>query len=509
MPVLPKNKIIHLIIITFKFCAIFTVNNTLIMLSKKTIGLFLGPTMFFLILLFFKPKDLSNEAIAVLASTLWIAVWWVTEAIPIAATSLLPIVLFPLTQGLSIAETTASYGHKYIFLFMGGFILAIVIEKWHLHKRIALNIIYWIGTDISKIILGFMVATAVLSMWISNTATAVMILPVGMAIVAQLKDNPATKPNENHIFGKALMLAIAYSASIGGMATLIGTPPNLVLAGIIEKTYNTEITFSEWFMFGLPVSIVLLYICWLYITRFAFKFEQKEFPGGKAEIKKQLKLLGPISVNEKRILIVFCITAIAWIIRSLILTRFFPALDDTIIAIIAALCLFLIPAQSKKEVLITWQDARTLPWGILLLFGGGMALATGFETSGLAQWLGNHLVYLQNIPVILLLLILIASVNFLTEITSNTAASAILLPVLVSMSSTISVHPYVLLVGATMAASCAFMLPVATPPNAVVFGSGYLTIEDMVKKGFLMNIISIILLTGIIYFILPLIWNLN
>ncbi len=478
-------------------------------LSKKSIGLFLGPALFFLTLTFFKPQGLSSEAIAILASTLWIATWWVTEAIPIAATSLLPIVLFPLTKGLSIAETTASYGHKYIFLFMGGFILAIAIEKWHLHKRIALNIIYWIGTDVNKIILGFMVATAVLSMWISNTATAVMILPVGMAIVSQLKDNPETKPNENHIFGKALMLAIAYSASIGGMATLIGTPPNLVLAGIIEKTYNTEITFSQWFMFGLPVSIVLLYICWLYVTRFAFKFEQKKFPGGKAEIKKQLKRLGPISVNEKRILIIFCITAIAWISRSFILTRFFSTIDDTIIAIIAALCLFLIPAKSKKEVLITWKDAQTLPWGILLLFGGGMALATGFESSGLAQWLGNHLVHLQNIPVILLLLILIASVNFLTEITSNTAASAILLPVLVSMSSTIDVHPYILLVGATMAASCAFMLPVATPPNAVVFGSGYLTIEDMVKKGFLMNIISIVLLTGIIYFVLPLIWNLN
>ncbi|MFV0566674.1 MAG: SLC13 family permease [Flavobacteriaceae bacterium] len=477
-------------------------------LSKKTIGLFLGPILFFLILNFFHPKGLSNEANAILAATAWIAAWWITEAIPIAATSLLPIVLFPLTKGLSITETTASYGHKYIFLFMGGFILAIAIEKWKLHKRIALNIIYWVGTDVNKIILGFMVATAVLSMWISNTATAVMILPVGMAIVSQLKDNPATIDNENRIFGKALMLAIAYSASIGGMATLIGTPPNLVLAGIVEKTYNTEITFSQWFMFGLPVSIVLLFICWVYLTRFAFKFEQKEFPGGKEEIKKQLHLLGPISINEKRILIVFVVTALAWICRSFVLTKFFPAIDDTIIAIIAALCLFLIPAKSKKGVLITWQDAQTLPWGILLLFGGGMALATGFETSGLAQWMGSHLVELQHIPLFLLVLILIASVNFLTEITSNTAASAILLPVLISMSDAIDTHPYLLLVSATMAASCAFMLPVATPPNAVVFGSGYLTIEDMVKKGIFMNIVSIIILTVIIYFVLPLIWGL-
>jgi sodium-dependent dicarboxylate transporter 2/3/5 len=477
--------------------------------SKKKIGLFLGPLLFILIKLFVHPEGLGDAANAILASTAWVAVWWITEAISIPVTALLPIVLFPLSGGLSLSATTASYGHKYIFLFLGGFILAITIEKWNLHKRIALNIIKIVGTNVSRIILGFMVATALLSMWISNTATAVMILPVGMAIVLQLQDNPKTKKNENLIFGKALMLAIAYSASIGGMATLIGTPPNLVLAGVVESTYNTEITFSQWFMFGFPISVILLIICWIYLTRFAFKFEQKEFPGGKKEIENQLNALGKITYEEKAILIVFSITAIAWISRSFLLTKWLPALDDTIIAIIASIALFLIPNRKRNNALILWADAVKLPWGILLLFGGGMALAIGFESSGLAIWIGNQLTSLIGVSIFVLLLVLIASVNFLTEITSNMATTAMLLPVLVSLATVINVHPYILLVSATLAASCAFMLPVATPPNAVVFGSGYLKIEDMVKKGLWMNVISIILVTLIVYYILPIMWDLN
>ncbi|SDH29004.1 SLC13 family permease [Winogradskyella thalassocola] len=477
--------------------------------TKQKIGLVLGPLLFILIKLFCHPEGLGDSANAILASTSWIAVWWITEAISIPVTALLPIVLFPLSGGLSLSATTASYGHKYIFLFLGGFILAIAIEKWNLHKRIALNIIKLVGTNVSKIILGFMVATALLSMWISNTATAVMILPVGMAIVLQLQDNPKTKANENLIFGKALMLAIAYSASIGGMATLIGTPPNLVLAGVVESTYNTEITFSQWFMFGFPISVILLIICWIYLTRFAFKFEQKEFPGGRKEIENQLNALGKIAYEEKVILIVFCITAVAWISRSFLLTKWLPAIDDTIIAITASIVLFLIPNKKGSQALISWEDAVKLPWGILILFGGGMALAIGFESSGLAIWIGNQLTSLIGVSLFILLLVLIASVNFLTEITSNMATTAMLLPVLVSLAAVINVHPYILLVSATLAASCAFMLPVATPPNAVVFGSGYLKIEDMVKKGIWMNLISIVLVTLIVYFVLPLIWDLS
>ena len=478
-------------------------------LKKQNIGLVLGPTLFLIILFFFEPEGLGKAGIAILASAAWIAVWWITEALPIAATALLPILLFPLSGGLSLPETTASYGHKYIFLFIGGFILAIAIEKWKLHKRIALTIIKFVGTNIVHIILGFMIATAFLSMWISNTATSVMILPVGMAIIAQLRDIPETVENENLIFGKALMLSIAYSASIGGMATLIGTPPNLVLAGVVQESYGVEITFAQWFTFGFPISIVFLILSWLYLTKVAFKFKQKTFPGGKAEINKQLKELGTLTYEEKIIGFVFILTAFAWISRSFFLAKFIPAIDDTIIAITCGISLFILPSKNKKHRLMKWEDTINLPWGILILFGGGMALALGFESSGLAIWIGNQMTALETVPLILLLLILIAAVNFLTEITSNLATTAMLLPVLVSMASAIGVHPYFLLVGATVAASCAFMLPVATPPNAVVFGSGYLKIEDMVKKGVWMNMISIILLTLAVYFILPLIWDLS
>jgi len=490
--------------------------------KTKKIGLLLGPLLFVCTLLFFHPEGLSLEANAILASTLWVAVWWITEPIPIAVTSLLPIVLFPLTGGLALNSTTASYGHRYVFLYIGGFILAIAIERWNLHKRIALTIINLIGTNVKSIILGFMLATAFLSMWISNTATAVMMLPIGMAIVAQLRDNPSTIENENMIFGKSLMLAIAYSASIGGMATLIGTPPNIVLAGIVQETYGVEITFSKWIMFGLPISIILLAICWKYLTEFAFTFKQKSFPGGKAEITKQLKALGKISFEEKNVLLVFIGTAVAWISRSPIqkyikstfenpddyqLTMV-SRIDDTIIAIIAGVVLFLLPAsKEKKRALVTWEEAVKLPWGILLLFGGGLALAQGFKISGLAEWIGGQMTLLDGVALIVLLSVLVAAVNFLTEITSNLATTAMILPILAPLALTIGVHPYILMVGATVAASCAFMLPVATPPNAVVFGSGYLKISDMVKVGIWMNIISIILLTLITYFILPNIWD--
>ncbi|HBS12208.1 MAG TPA: anion transporter [Flavobacteriaceae bacterium] len=475
----------------------------------QRIGLLLGPIVFTLTLLYFHPEGLSKDANAVLASVFWIAIWWITEAIPIAVTALLPIVLFPLSGGLSLTETTSSFGHKYVFLFMGGFMIAIAIEKWNLHKRIALNIINTIGTDVSKIILGFMLATAFLSMWISNTATSVMMLPIGIAIIQQLKDNPETKADENLIFGKALMLAIAYSASIGGMATLIGTPPNLVLAGVVEETYNYEITFSQWFMFGFPISIVLLFMCWKYLTSFAFTFKQKEFPGGKVEIKRLLKLLGKVSYEEKMVAFIFALTAFSWITRSFLLQKILPALDDTIIAIVFAVVLFLIPSKNKKEKLIHWEDAVKLPWGIILLFGGGMALAKGFKISGLALWLGNQMTALEGLSIIVLILLLITAVNFLTEITSNLATTAMLLPVLAPLAITIDIHPLILMTAVAVAASCAFMLPVATPPNAVVFGSGYLRIPDMVSKGIFMNIISILILTLFVYFVLPELWGIT
>ena len=473
---------------------------------NKIIPALLGPILFCLILVFFHPFGLSDQANAVLACTAWIAIWWIFEVTDISVTALLPIILFPLTGALDIKLTTASYGHKYIFLYMGGFILAIAIEKWNLHKRIALNIINFIGTGISKIMLGFMLATAFMSMWISNTATTVMMLPIGLAIISQLKDDPTTEENENVKFGKALMLAIAYSASIGGMATLFGTPPNLVFAGVVQEVYGIEIGFGDWMLFGLPISIMLLGICWIYLTKYAFKFKMDEFPGGKQKIKALLSELGNWSQEERKVVTIFATTALLLIFRQKI-QLLIPQIDDTIIALGMGILLFLIPSSKKGELLLTWREAVKMPWGVIILFGGGMALASGFQQSGLALWIGNQFELLKALPIFLLILILIAAVNFLTEITSNLATTAMLLPILAPMALSIDVHPYILLVSATVAASCAFMLPVATPPNAIVFGSGYLKIPDMIKAGFWMNVISIILLTLVVFFVLENLWG--
>ena len=476
---------------------------------KKKIGLILGPLTFFVFLIFGQFEGLSNSGQSVLASTLWIAIWWVTEAIPIAATALLPIILFPLSQGMELPTTTESYGHKYVFLYLGGFLIAIGIEKWNLHKRIAINIISFIGTDVRKVILGFMIATAFLSMWISNTATSVMMLPIGVAIIKQLKDNPASLENENTIFGKALMLGIAYSASIGGIATLIGTPPNLVMAGVISEIYNYEITFFKWFIFGFPISIILLFFCWYYITRVAYVFNQREFPGGRSEVNRLKNDLGPISYEEKIIAIIFALAGFCWITRSFLLQSILPVLDDTIIAISFGLILFVIPSKAKTNTLLNWKDTIQLPWGVIILFGGGMAIAKAFEISGLAIWLGELMTTLNALPFFILIIFLIAAVNFLTEITSNLATTAMILPVLASLAYEIGVHPFGIMIGAAVAASCAFMLPVATPPNAIVFGSGYLKIPDMVSRGIILNVFSIILIAVMVYFILPLLWDIN
>jgi sodium-dependent dicarboxylate transporter 2/3/5 len=477
-------------------------------LSAPTIGLLLGPLSFIFILFFATPDDLSREGVAMMAATSWVAIWWITEAVPIAATSLLPLVLFPLLGVMGIKETSIAYSDPMVLLYMGGFMVAVTIEKWNLHKRIALAIISVIGTDLKRIVLGFMVATAFLSMWISNTATALMMLPIGMAVVGQLGTNlRGTSITENQI-GQALMLGIAYSASIGGMATIIGTPTNIVLVGVVKEMYDVEIGFSQWMTLGVPVAVGLLVICWIYLVKIAYPFPAMEMPGGKEEIKRQIALLGKMSPEEKRVLFVFVLVAFCWMSRTLLLNSIFPGLDDTIIALIGALILFLLPAsKNNKGRLLDWKTAEKLPWGILLLFGGGLTIAAGFQVTGLAQWIGVQFVLLENVAFWLFLLAIITAVNFLTEITSNTATASMILPILAAVALAMGVHPYGLMVSATMAASCAFMLPVATPPNAIVFGSGYLTIPVMMKVGIWMNILSIILLACITYFLLPLFWN--
>ncbi|MFZ6665355.1 SLC13 family permease [Peijinzhouia sedimentorum] len=476
------------------------------MISRRNIiSLLLGPAVFGGMQLLGPPETMNADAFQVLCVTAWIAIWWITEAIPIAVTAMLPIILFPLTGALDLSETTSAFGHKYIFLYLGGFLLAIAIEKWNLHKRIALNIINLIGSNINTIILGFMIATGFMSMWISNTATSVMMLPIGMAVVSQFKKRDDGETADAEFVGKALMLAIAYSASIGGFATLIGTPPNLVLAGVLEETYGVKISFVQWMKVGLPISIVLMLGCWYYLTRFAFKFEQKEFPGGSTEIKNMLSKLGKMSFEENVVLWVFCATALLWISRAFI-EKFIPGIDDTIIAMMAGTVLFIIPAKDKKPI-IDWKECANIPWGIILLFGGGMALAKGFSDTGLAEWIALQLGQMQGLSLILLILVLVTSVNFLTEITSNLATTAMLLPVLAPMALAFDLHPFMIMVSVTIAASCAFMLPVATPPNAVVFGSGYLRIPDMMRAGVWMNLLSIVIVTLFTYYLLPVLWN--
>ena len=476
--------------------------------TSGTLGLVLGPLLFAFVQFGPSAEGLSAEATAALAVALWVGTWWVTEAVPIAVSALLPIVLFPLTGALDLGTTTAAYGHKYVFLYLGGFLLAIAIEKVNLHRRIALFIIASIGTRMRMIVLGFMVATAFLSMWISNTATSVMMLPIGLAIIAQYRDHPDTPENEHTQFGKMLMLAIAYSASIGGIGTLIGTPPNLVLAGIVKELYGVEIGFLEWMLLALPLSILLLALCWVYLTRFAVKLKADDFTGGVEEIKRQREALGSIHRDEKKVGIVFLLTAVAWISRSFLLSPILPAIDDTIIALSAGIALFVIRESNGKGAILSWDDSKRIPWGILILFGGGLAIAQGFKDTGLAQWFAEQLITLEFLPLIVMTLVLVAAINFLTEITSNLATTAMILPVLAPLAAAMGVHPYIFMIGATLAASCAFMLPVATPPNAVVFGSGYVSMKDMIRAGLGLNLISILLITVWVFYLLPIFWNL-
>ena len=478
-------------------------------MTKKSLYKILGPLVFVSTFFLSTPDEMSENGFRLLGVILWMAIWWISEVVPIAVTALLPIILFPSLNILNIQETGSNYGHKYIFLFIGGFILANAIQKWNLHKRIALNIILKLGGSTDKIILGFMLATGFLSMWISNTATTVMMLPIALSVINQLNDHPDTLENENKVFGKALMLGVAYSASAGGIATLIGTPPNLIFAGFAQDNFNIEISFFQWMKIGLPISIVLMVFIWLLLTKYAFKLNKVGFPGGKEEIKRLLFKMGKISNEEKKILFVFTLTILCWIFRKNTINLLIPNFDDSMIAISSAIILFILPSKDKKEPILKWKDAVTIPWGILLLFGGGLSIAKGFQSTGLDTWIGEQLTFMTFTNSFIIILIVVAGVNFLTEMTSNMATTAMLLPVMIPIANLMQINPYLLLVGTTLAASCAFMLPVATPPNAVVFGSRLLKISDMVKTGIMINIFSIILILIMVYFGIPLIWGVS
>jgi sodium-dependent dicarboxylate transporter 2/3/5 len=475
------------------------------------LGLYLGPIAFVLIYFLMESPGLNSEAKAMLALAAWMAIWWISEAIPIAATAFLPLVFMPLLGILPISIISANYMHPTVLLYMGGFLLATGIEKWSLHRRIALNIINLLGTDLRRIVLGFILATGILSMWISNSATSLMMLPIGLAVVGQFR----TQLGESNAsiadqFGKNIMLGIAYSASIGGVATLIGTPTNTIMVSVIQELYGYEIDFNEWFMFGLPLSVVLLMICWYYLVSSANPLPKRfSLPNETSIIGKQLSDLGKTTYEEWNVIAVFGLVCISWIFKEYLIEPFLPQINDTIIVLVGVVALFILPSATEENRILDWKTAEQIPWGILILFGGGLALAEGFQSTGLAEWIGQKFTLLDGISFILLLLVIVTSVNFLTEVTSNVATASMLLPILASVALKLDLHPFGLMIGATLAASCAFMLPVATPPNAVVFGSGYLRMKDMVKAGFWLNIISILLVTIMVYFVLPWMWGID
>lgn len=456
----------------------------------RKINFIIGPLLF-LTVLFLPIEGLSEQGKAVLACTTWVAFWWVTEAVELPITSILPIVIFPLSGALTIEQTTTSYGNPFIYLFMGGFIIGLAIEKWGLHKRIAFNIISRVGMSEKRVLLGFMVATAFLSMWISNTAAAIMMLPIGISVSNHFKSDG--------IFSKNLMLGIAYSASIGGLATLIGTPPNIIFAGIVKESLSVEISFFDWMLFGIPLSIILLFITWIYLSRYKTSSTKENANFASLTLPK-------ISLQEKRVTAVFVFVAFMWITRSFIWSKIVPGLDDTIIAIMGAVLMFIIPAGEGKGSLMDWKSARNLPWDVLLIFGAGLAIAKGFSQTDLTTWLAGHFEALSFMPTVVIILLIIASINFLTEITSNTATASMILPLLITLSISLGIDSLPLMAGAALAASCAFMLPVATPPNAIVFSSGTLSIKDMIRTGFIINIISIILIFLFVQFVWPLIF---
>lgn len=482
----------------------------------RRIGFFGGLGVFGIILLypaFFPlPQGLSIEGLRVMAVVALMATWWVTEAIPIPATSLLPIALFPVLGVMKSAEVTKPYANHLIYLFIGGFFLAKGIERWDLHKRIALHIIRIVGVSPRRVILGFMVATAFLSMWVSNTATTMMMLPVGLAVISQIVDSIKRETGEDinpekFNFGIALMLGIAYAASIGGVGTIIGTPPNTVMAGIVEQRFGQQISFASWMAFGVPLSITFLILAWFVLVKIIYPPEIDTIPGGRELVEEEIKALGPISKEEKLVALVFSCVATAWIIRGFLTTTM---VADATIAMIGAVSLFLIPTDFKKgEFLMDWQTAVTIPWGVVVLFGGGLALTAAVSKVGLAHWVAGYLSVLHGLTMVFLIIIVVLITIFLTELTSNTATATLLVPIMGGTAVAMGIHPYGIIVATCVATSYAFMLPVATPPNAVVFGSGYVTIFQMSKAGLWMNLIGSLLILLFTLGLLPLVWGID
>ncbi len=456
----------------------------------KMIGTFIGLIFLLGVFVLPTPTGMSVEAWRVTGVALLMATWWMTNAIPIPATSLVPLVLFPILGVVGIGEAASPYAAPIIFLFMGGFILGIGMQRWSLHVRIGLRTLVFVGTQPAKLVGGFLLATALLSMWVSNTATTIMMIPVAVSVLTLLDRRADLDETSRRNLGIVLVLAVAYGATIGGLATIIGTPTTAFMVGFMDRTYDVQISFLQWMMLGVPLSAIMLLGCWRILT-----WVYPVGAGGEADARNvlvgEIAKLGPISIAEKRIALVFGIAAFAWITRDFI-DNYIEGLSDTGIAIGAALSLFFIPSGSEKNRrLLIWEDLRDLPWGVLLLFGGGLSLAAAITSSGLAVWVGVVMQSLDTWPVLLVVAVATIGMTFLTELTSNTASATAILPLAAAVAAGLGFDPLLIVVPLTVAASLAFMLPVATPPNAIAFSSGRLTIAQMVRAGFWLNLFGI------------------
>jgi sodium-dependent dicarboxylate transporter 2/3/5 len=467
--------------------------------TRARIGLVAGPLLFAAMLLLAPPEGMAVLAWRTAAVGMLMAIWWITEAVPIPATALLPLVLFPLLGVATIAATTAPYANPVIYLFLGGFLIAIALEQCGLHRRLAVAILTLVGTRPANLVLGFMAGTAFISMWVSNTATVVMMLPMATSVIALAGGGTdatggTTGDVASRAFDTALLLGIAYAASIGGLGTLIGSPPNALLAGFMAESYGVQIGFVEWMLLGVPIVVLSLPITWVLLTRWMHRLGSDPIAGGAAMLRRERESLGPISRAEWTVGAITALTATAWVTRPLF-ERWVPALSDTGIAIAGALLLFTVPVTSRPtRVALTWKQAERLPWAVLILFGGGLSLAAAIQQTGLASWIGEALGALAGWPVFAVVVAVTGVVIFLTELTSNTATAAAFLPVVASLAVGIGSDPMLLAIPTALAASCAFMMPVATPPNAIVYGTGRVTIQQMATAGIWLNVFFVALL---------------
>ncbi len=475
--------------------------------AGRLIALVAGPALALALLLLPAPEHMNPEAWRLVALAAWMVLWWLGEALPIPVTALVPIPMMPLFGIADMKPVAANYGHPLIFLFLGGFLLAAAMQRWELHRRIALRIVSFVGTSPGGIIAGFMVATAFLSMWISNTATTIMMFAVGLSVIefiARRTPERATVRN----FGVALMLGIAYSASIGGVGTLIGTPPNALLASFLSSTYEIQVDFATWMQLGVPVVLVMLPITWFMLSRVVFPARELRIGDASDIIGAELAALGTMSRGERAVAIVFACAALGWILRKQLAGWTGLPINDTTIALVAAIVLFSLPiSRERGHFAVDWASARNVPWGVLLLFGGGLALAGGFKSTGLAEWIGGRVSGFE-VGTWMLVLVVTAAIVYLTEITSNTASTATFLPILGAVAVGLGLDPRMLAVPVALGASMAFMMPVATPPNAIVFSYEEMHLGDMVKAGFWLNIVAIAVAFGAMYFLAPLVFGL-